>query len=356
MVALGILSFLKPTPYTTKIAQHSTGRTTVYHFTPKQLNGEEKINGLRYCTEKKEWVGDSFPIPSYIYDRCYYSSPMPRELIGRVDKLKQEYGRRFLGYGLPDKWKVYQYVSTDPSLASYFPKTLRLTTSSFLLANLQVERKWLLKPINGSQGKGLIKVETSNGLISAKEVKHPGERHFTFPSSTQFQQWLHTRMNKTSYIFQPFLPLQDKVGCPFDIRLLLQKDEKGEWQERIKVIRTGIPHHITSNLAGGGTMHSYSSFVKSFTSLQKRKLEEDIRKIVTRLPVLLEKEFLPLFELGVDLGMDNRQNLWILDINSKPGHKIVTMAAKHHQKEIYEAPSKYCEYLAFSQGNKMGVE
>lgn len=356
MIALGILSFLKPTPYVTKIAQHSFSSTMVYHFTPQELNGNEKINGLRYCREKMEWVSDSFPIPSFIYDRCFYSSRFARDLSGRVEKLKKQVECRFLGYGLPNKWMVHQAVSTDPSLAPFFPKTLKLTTASFLLANLQIQKKWVLKPIQGSQGKGLIKVEASNGHIMAKEVKQPGEQYFTFPSSSLFQQWLHTRMKKTSYIFQPFLSLQNKEGTPFDIRLLLQKDERGEWQERIRVIRTGIPHHITSNLAGGGRMHTYSSLTKSLTSLQKSKLEEDIRKIVTHLPVLLERAFQPLFELGVDLGLDSRQNLWILDINSKPGHKIVSMTAKQIQKEIYEAPSKYCEYLAFSQGNKMGVE
>lgn len=356
MIDLGILSFLKPTPYTTKIAQHSAGRATVYHFTPRQLDGGEKINGLRYCPEKMEWISDSFSIPSFIYDRCFYSSKLPNELTSRVEKLKQEKGNRFLGYGLPNKWLVYQAISADPSITTFFPKTLRLTSSSFLLANLQLERKWLLKPIQGSQGKGLIKVEVSNGFFSAKEVKQPGERHYTFPTSTQFQQWLHTRMKNTSYLFQPFLPLQNKDGCPFDIRLLLQKDEKGDWQERIRVIRTGIPHHITSNLAGGGKMHSYSSLEKSLTAQQRRNLEKDIHNIVTKLPLSLEKRFKPLFELGVDLGMDNHQKLWILDINSKPGHKIVTMTANHRQKEIYEAPSKYCEYLAISQGYKMGVE
>ncbi|MCA1321269.1 YheC/YheD family protein [Bacillus tianshenii] len=356
MMTLGILSFLKPTPYMTKIAQHSVSRMTVFHFTPQQLTWEEEINGLRFCPEKLEWVSDSFPIPSFIYDRCFYSTLSARGLSGRVERLKQDDAHRFLGYGLPNKWIVYQALSTDPALSPFFPRTLRLTTSSFLLANLQLEKKWLLKPIQGSQGKGLIKVEASNGLFQAKEVNQPGERLFTFRSSLQFQQWLHTRMQKTSYIFQPFLPLQNEEGCPFDIRLLLQKDGNGEWQERIRIIRTGIPHHITSNLAGGGKMHTFTSLSKSFSSAQKRKLEDDIRKIVTHLPVLLEKEFRPLFELGVDLGLDNRMNLWILDINSKPGHKIVTMTAKHVQQEIYEAPSKYCAHLDFSLGNKMGVE
>jgi glutathione synthase/RimK-type ligase-like ATP-grasp enzyme len=357
MIALGVLSFSKPTTYITKIAEHAAvNGIRVYHFSPEQLNEDETVKGNRYCSEKLEWVTEVFPIPTFIYDRCYYASRKSRSLLKKVDELKQHKFHHFLGYGLPNKWIVYQALTKNPTLLPFLPKTQRLSSSAYLLSHLNQQRKWLLKPIHGSQGRGLIKVEKANGLYVAKEVKQPSEHLFTFTTTAHFQQWIHSRMKTSEYIYQPFLSLENKAGYPFDIRLLLQKDRNGMWKDRFRVIRTGIKHHITSNLAAGGKMLPYSSLLQGLSPMKREKIEKSLTKIIATLPRELESSFNPLFEIAIDFGLDTMQNLWILDINSKPGHKIVSMAPKSVQKEIYEAPSKYCHYLACTNGNKMGVE
>ncbi|WP_078381579.1 YheC/YheD family endospore coat-associated protein [Sutcliffiella halmapala] len=357
MIALGVLSFTKPTTYMTKLAQHaSNSSVSLYYLSPEQISGEDTISGMRFCPAKQEWENAMFSIPPFIYDRCYYVSKKAQSNLNKVEKLKQRSDVQFLGYGLPNKWIVYQALSSSPTLQSFFPYTQKLSSTADFLAHLANHSIWLLKPIHGSQGRGLIKIEKRNGLYMIKEVKQPGEQLFTFTTTSHFLQWLHTRMKTTTFIFQPFLPLQNKEGYPFDLRLLIQKDENGNWKERVRVLRTGIKHHITSNLAGGGKMIPFSSLLQSLPLTYKRKIEEDIQTVIDTLPLELERAFQPLFELGIDLGWDAKQNLWILDINSKPGHKIVSMASKFVQKEIYEAPSKYSHYLATSLGNKMGVE
>ncbi|WP_223700821.1 YheC/YheD family endospore coat-associated protein [Sutcliffiella deserti] len=359
MVALGVLSFSKPTSYFTKLAHYSRAHSvTLYHFSPEEIDlHSQHINGLRYCPQKQEWQMEVFPIPHFIYDRCFYTSSNSRSFLKKIEELKQSKHHQFLGYGLPNKWIVYQALcKSDPTIQSFLPKTKRLTSSSFLLAQLKQQPKWLLKPIQGSQGRGLILVNRENGMFKVKEVKQPGEKLFTFTTTGQFQQWLHRKMKTNDYIFQPFLSLQSTDGYPFDIRILMQKDENGAWKEQIRVVRKGMQHHITSNLAGGGRMLPFSTLLHDLSDFHQSKVEKDIREIITHLPPNLEDSFQPLFELGIDLGMDDQQNLWILDINSKPGHKIVTMASNLKQQEIYEAPSRYSRYLAASSGNKMGVE
>lgn len=341
----------------TKLAQHNVNNSiTIYWLSPEALTEGNNMSGMRYCHEKQEWKHDMFPIPTFIYDRCYYPSKITPSLLEKVAKLKQRKDVIFLGYGLPNKWNVYQTLAKNSTLQSFFPMTARLSSTSYFQHYLTKHPNWLLKPIQGSQGRGLIKVEKSNGLYAIREVKQPSEQHYTFTTTAQFHQWLHNKMQTTAYIFQPFLPLQTKDGYPFDIRILLQKDERGKWKERIKVIRTGIQHHITSNLAGGGKMIAFSSFIENIPLKHRKKIEEELDTIITTLPLALEKACHPLFELGIDLGLDTKQNLWILDINSKPGHKIVTMASKTVQQEIYEAPSKYIHYLTTSLGSKIGVD
>lgn len=346
MITLGILSFSQPSPYLTKIAEHALNKNVrTCFFSPNQLSAP-MLSGRVYSPDKKIWEDTSFSLPSFIYDRCYYGNKEAHLFKTHTDALKQREDVHFLGYGLPDKWEVYKTLSSIPELQSYFPSTKKLTSVSFLLSHFHHHNNWLIKPVNGSQGRGLIKVERLSGQYVVKEVVQPGEKLFVFRSHGQLKKWLHTRMKHAEYIFQPYLPLQNKKNIPFDLRVFLQKNDEGKWTERVRVIRTGPKNHITSNLAGGGEMLPFSVLLQGVPSSKRKKLEDHLQIIAEILPPALESNIKPLFELGIDIGIDPDYNLWILDINSKPGHKIVTMASPSVQTEIYEAPSRYCTYLA----------
>lgn len=348
MITLGILSFSQPTTYLTKIAEHAIKNdVTTCILSPDQLTDKPSIvSGQLYSPDKKEWEIASFPLPSFIYDRCYYGNKKTHLFKFHTEALKSREDIHFLGYGLPDKWEVYKALSTYPDLHVHFPSTKKLTSVSFFLSHFHHHESWLIKPVNGSQGRGLIKVEKLSGQYVVKEVIQPGEQLYVFRSDSQLKKWLHIRMKHVDYIFQPFLPLQNKKNVPFDLRLLLQKNEEGKWTERVRVIRTGPKNYITSNLAGGGEMLPFSALLQGMPFAKREKFKERLQIIAECLPPAIEKNIKPLFELGIDIGVDPNHNLWILDINSKPGHKIVTMASPSVQTEIYEAPSRYCTYLA----------
>lgn len=348
MITLGVLSFSQPTPYLTKIAEHAIKndvRTCI--LSPAHLTGSPSIvNGLLYSPSKEEWESTPFPLPSFIYDRCFYGNKKTKLFKFHTDTLKMREDVHFLGYGLPDKWEVYQSLSSLPELEAFFPTTRKLTSVAYFLSHFTHHDNWLIKPINGSQGRGLIKVEKVSGQYVAKEVVQPGELLHVFRSDAHLKKWLHIRMQHVDYLFQPFLPLQNKKNAPFDLRLLLQKDEEGKWTERVRAIRTGPKNYITSNLAGGGEMLPFSVLLHGVSPVKRKKLEDQLQTIAECLPPAIEKNIKPLFELGIDIGVDPDYNLWILDINSKPGHKIVTMASPSVKTEIYEAPSRYCMYLS----------
>jgi glutathione synthase/RimK-type ligase-like ATP-grasp enzyme len=358
MISLGVLTFSEASPYVTKIAESAAAQNIkVYLFSPSQLtDASSPVTGFCYLPEKKRWDPATFSIPPFIYDRSFYSSRQTRSHQYKIVELKQRGDIHFLGYGLPNKWKVYEALSSDQKLSPYLLQTRKLTSVAFFLVHFKTNHIWLLKPILGSQGRGLIKVEQLNGSFTAKEVIQPGEQFYTFASPSQLEKWLHVKMRRNEYMFQPYLPLHNQKGFPFDIRILLQKNEDGIWTERLRVIRKGIQHHITSNLAGGGEMLPYSKLLKGLTSAQRKNIEKDMQQIKDQLPKALENGIGSLFEIAIDIGMDQNQNLWILDINSKPGHKIVTMAPPSVQKEIYEAPGKYCRHLAAVKGYKLGVD
>lgn len=75
-------------------------------------------------------------------------------------------------------------------------------------------------------------------------------------------------------------------------------------------------------------------------------VEQKIQHILRTLPAEIEAVFERLFELGIDLGIDKKGQLWILDINSKPGRKIIQALQPENMKDIHRAPLQYSQYLA----------
>lgn len=75
-------------------------------------------------------------------------------------------------------------------------------------------------------------------------------------------------------------------------------------------------------------------------------VEQKIQHILRTLPRETEAVFERLFELGIDLGIDKKGQIWIMDINSKPGRKIIQAIQPEAMKDIHRAPFQYSRYLA----------
>ena len=129
------------------------------------------------------------------------------------------------------------------------------------------------------------------------------------------------------------------------MRILLQKDRTNHWVEQGRGIRKGSKDCITSNLATGGKAVTYEELINEIAHPHQKYIELTIRHILRTLPEELEARFRPLFELGVDLGIDRKNRVWILDINSKPGRKIIETLYPEKKEALYEAPIAYCQYL-----------
>ncbi|MDP1465864.1 YheC/YheD family protein, partial [Klebsiella pneumoniae] len=67
-------------------------------------------------------------------------------------------------------------------------------------------------------------------------------------------------------------------------------------------------------------------------------ISQEISDIISTLPAVLEETFQPLFELGIDLLIAGDQSIWILDINSKPGRKMVSLLHPEKTGQMAEAP------------------
>ncbi|WP_180954566.1 YheC/YheD family protein [Bacillus sp. V5-8f] len=333
-------------PYFTKIAQMSEeAGVQVFRFCPDQIKIHEKtVYGDVFDQQLRQWIPKDFTIPDFIYDRHF------RGLIRNSDEISHNIkwlkkNAVFLGHGLPGKYKVFQSLSKIDSLSRFLPPTNKVRIPEDIWLDLSIHSRVMLKPEFGSKGTGIYLIENKENGSLVRMTKKEGGFERLFDKKAALHKWFRYLIEQCPYLTQPYLELSNAQGKPWDLRILIQKDSSGMWTERVRGARLGRAHCITANLAAGAQVIPFDIMLKGFPLKLQGKIQESIDHIIQHLPHELETRIARLFELGLDLGVDKKGDVWILDINSKPGRKIMELLDPDNMHKLYKAPSLYCTFL-----------
>ncbi|MEI2367036.1 MULTISPECIES: YheC/YheD family endospore coat-associated protein [Niallia] len=318
---------------------------TIYHFVPSTYHPfTHTVKGKQYIPDSDSWIEAEFPVPSILYDRCFYHDDSHSiQCKNIIQWLKKQPTITFLGNGLPNKWKLYQ-ILCESELSAYIPETFLLQSAKQI--NFQHLNPVIIKPINGSQGNGLYFIRKQNNEILVRTDKKEKTIEKIFSDRVTFNKWLDQLLNRNAYIMQAHLPLANKEDQPFDIRAFLQKNPNEEWNIIEKGVRIGEKGRIISNLSAGASIFPFEDWFQTAHFPLKGFLKQEMEEILTLLPSILENSFSALFEIGVDIGISPNGSLWILDVNSKPGRKVIMTAYPHLCEKLYKAPILYAAKLA----------
>jgi glutathione synthase/RimK-type ligase-like ATP-grasp enzyme len=324
-----------------------------YRFTPTTINPLTlQVTGKQFISQTKSWVDREFSIPSIIYDRCFYGEDEhSKQCISIVSWLKTRADITFLGYGLPNKLELYE-VLRKTVLSPYLPVTQFASDTNIVINELTSKKRIILKPINGSQGHGIYYLKKNEKSFHVKTEKQRNIISRIFPNETKLTQWLQSLIGSRQYLLQPYLELSNTQLQPFDLRILLQKNRDGEWSELGRGIRRGNTGGILSNLSAGGSVLPYADWSESLPPATREYMKQELEYILTNLPPLLESAFLPLFELGVDIGIAKNGSIWILDVNSKPGRKVLLQTQPDLKDALNLAPLLYGKHLTLIESKE----
>lgn len=356
MITLGILSLNidSETAYLTEVAKRAAANgIECFRFLPSKIDPiSHHVKGKKYDPQSCSWMENEEPLPTLLYDRCFYGEDEhSKQCIPIISWLKSRHDIHFLGYGLPNKLELYDALK-DSILSPYLPYSAAASDEIIVLTELAKHKKLILKPINGSQGNGIYYIKENQKNYHVKTEKQKKIISRIFPNKKKLIQWLKPLLVHHSYLVQPYLELSNNEWQPFDIRILLQKDEKGIWKQRGRAIRTGLTGGILSNLSAGGSVSDFEKWASTLPITVKDYVSNELDYIINNLTGLLEKTFMPLFEIGLDIGFAKNGSLWILDVNSKPGRKVVLSTSPDLAETLYLAPILYAKHLYESDVNE----
>jgi len=280
------------------------------------------------------WTMRPVPLPSLVYDRTFPRHAAARRAAREAVRKLTARGVRVLGSGLPGKWKVYRILYESETLRPLLPNTAPLSNADELSGWLAAHRAVFLKPEGGSQGRGCLRIDPLPGGGYALTGRDLRNRRFRLSAGTRDQAAaLALRLIRSRrYVVQPALTLFSSEGHPFDIRVLVQRNGSGRWQITGTAVRIGDPEGATSNLHGGGTAREARSFLeREFGEPAASRVLSLIHSAAMAVPERIERAFGGFCEFGIDFGVDRSGNVWLLEVNSKPGRTAFSLSGQREE-------------------------
>ncbi|SDC08109.1 Glutathione synthase/RimK-type ligase, ATP-grasp superfamily [Paenibacillus sp. UNCCL117] len=315
-------------------------------FTPDDVheNGT-RIHTLTYKASERRWVRKWSGFPQVIYDRCRYHGI---DNFRKISQFRKKYTKlRYLSKPLANKWTMHQLLSEHPGIAPHLPATLRYKNTKELGEFLKKHAIVFMKPKSGTGGRGIIRLQRLPGANACLMQGRDSDRRIISARKVTVEQ-IPARLAGWKlgerYIVQQGIPLELKDGRVHDFRMLVQKDGQGQWRVTGCAGRIGPRQSVTSNLHGGGSAISMESLLRSRFGSGKKV--SDIRKeaydLGIRIAHHLEAKFGPFCEAGLDLAVDPRGHVWLLEVNPKPSREVFSRIG---EKETYRrAISRPLEY------------
>ncbi|PIC95359.1 alpha-L-glutamate ligase [Sporosarcina sp. P26b] len=300
-----------------------------YYFSPRDVNFTTKvISG--YVYEEGEWIQKELLFPDVIFNSYGMKTDEDNAVYNKLSEMVP-----FTSQPVGNKMSVYKRISQMSGFEEYLIPSIRVDQPKDVLEALTKYKKVIIKPVSGSQGKGIWFIE-QDGEQFHKVV----DTEKTTTNRKQLISELQNLLSEEDYLVQPYILCRTKDGNPYDFRLHVQKDREGKWVIPIIFPRIGTMDRVTSNLSRGGSKGEFKSFLQREFDDEwmnmKKTLEEFAEHFTNEFESTYDVEF---DELGIDIGVDENNKLWIFEVNWRPGcvDFILAIAKNHIPYAMYVA-------------------
>lgn len=331
----------------------------VFVFTPDQVQlNTNQVQGYLYHHEKR-WVPCRFPLPNIVYNRIPFRHLELQEK-SCIEQLQLVPNLTLFNPSFFNKFDLYEWLKQCKSLAHYVPDTQLLQSRDNLKAMLKQHSCVYLKPIEGKAGVGIIKI----AMIQQNEDAHIQKLNKRYAlyfqkkqqskviySSSLSSLWkvIQKLKTKSTYVIQQAIPLATYQSRAFDARTLIQKNKKGKWTIAGIGLRVAGKNRITTHVPRGGQIENPETVLCDvFSEKKATTILTNIRSLAKKIAIEIEKYYLHLGEMSLDIGIDEKGDLWFFEANAKPMKFDEPIIRKESLKNLID----YANYLTFSAVEK----
>jgi glutathione synthase/RimK-type ligase-like ATP-grasp enzyme len=245
-----------------------------------------------------------------------------------------------MGRYVHNKWAKTQVLLTDDTVKNHVPLTKRMDRTN-LYEMLHKYRMVYIKPITGTYGNGVMRVEWQEGTVQPYwyQTGVYKKRFYTFDD---LYRSLRQDTLERNYLVQKGIQLLTYRNNRFDIRVMVQQNLKRKWETTGIIGRVANPRKIVTNVHNGGTLKPVETLLASYLPKQEKyQYIQELKRLGLKIAKTLQKKYRGLKEIGVDVALDHDLKAWVLEVNSAPDPYIFR---KLKDKSIFAKVFRY--YLA----------
>lgn len=241
------------------------------------------------------------------------------------------------------KWSRHLGLAGHSGIAKHIPVT-KIMNRDDLKKFLNKHRVAFIKPVHGSQGNNIIKVRRlkKNYYVQYEERVHK------IPSR-KFVGKIFGQVGRRHYLIQKGIPLVKIKGRPVDFRVLLLKP-RNRWEVMGVIGKIATGNRIVTNFSHGGKPYQFKPLLR-LAGWNEKEIE-NTKALMYRLCLAAAYEFNRRYKhcrrLGVDLALDNKRGIWIIEVNTNPFYE---MFRQHEDINIYNKISRYMKIIRRNQSN-----
>ncbi|MFS0634649.1 YheC/YheD family protein [Mesobacillus foraminis] len=308
---------------------------------------------LGFHFEGGSWKKSKLPFPDVIYNRIPSRKTERGKRYSAFLELSKKLDIKVFNHRFLTKWEVHEWLSKKKNLQPFLPDTCLYSKKS-LRKMLTLYPEVFIKPLSGSQGRGIIRITTQKDQLLVSFSSQPEAGPSGALDIEDLISLVQKKVGNQLYLIQqgiPLLGIEDRV---IDIRVLCHRGTKEKWKVTSVVGRLSAENHFTANLARGGEIVSplkiLSAYFNRKAGIQKLRLLKELA--LEAADCISENAPGLIAELGIDIGVDVDGNLWVIEANSKPSKNFEQEASKIRPSA--KAIIAYCHSLFSRQSGAEG--
>lgn len=295
---------------------------------------------------KEQWL----PIPDAIHNRIKTSAGS--SAYKKIEALTKLYpdinvvNRTTYIY----KWRMHKLLERDKEAKKYLPRTLLYNGIDTLKDMLKQFPFIYLKPVGRSLGLGIIKLSKNTADIYTAQYNENKIPHTIQGKLDDIMTLLAPLMGKRSYIVQEGINLAIYKDNIFDLRVSMQKDEKGEWTLSRWKVRSATNNNIVTNVSAGGSVYHIEKVLDAVFQDNANSIMSSIKNTSVILCKAIENKLKDMGDISLDIGITQSGKIYFIEANFRE-LRLNSGANENLEnwKNTFKRPLYYLDYLYKNQ-------
>lgn len=297
----------------------------VYVVTVRDLRLQSPtVKGYMFNSGDQSWEQKLCPLPQVIYNRIPNRDDEALPWVRRKIKEIQKHPRiDIYNPYFFNKWRLFSWLNKSRLTKQWTPLTKRLKGFPTLHEMIRRKPYLYLKPEDGKAGQGIMSIRFQKNRPLPYRIQIQNHKNSTTYKAASIERlWnrIYQETKGSSYLIQQGIELAQVHGRAFDLRILVQKTDSGNWAVTGIGARMAGAKSITTHVPRGGTIEDPEKLLPLvFGQDQAETILGEVRKAALHIARQIEKcSGYAHGEMSMDLGIDSDGILWFFEANSRP--------------------------------------